>query len=158
MCCHDEKNTHVNTARENREEQLLLLTAVFCPSLPLTKATEYRLCFSSPLFMSITLFVSWEKTARSATKAFCLKCPDAKQTRSPWSKAHWKYWKESCQHQWALEHAHCTSSVSAESKDTAYPCKVFIIEEWFILWLWVTLDKDYACLLCFSVRPNSMPV
>lgn len=48
MCCHDEKSMHVNETQGNREEQLLLLTAVFCP-LPLIKATEQRLYVAPPL-------------------------------------------------------------------------------------------------------------
>lgn len=55
-------------------------------------------------------------------KAYCLKHPDAKQTHSqgPWSKAHCKYCEESHQYQWALKQAQATSSVSVETKDTAY--------------------------------------
>lgn len=50
MCCHDEKNMDVNAAQGNGEERLILL-AVFCPSLPLTKETEHKLYVSLPLFV-----------------------------------------------------------------------------------------------------------
>lgn len=69
-------------------------------------------------------------------KASCLTCPDTKQTYSqgPWSQNLLKYCEESCETQWTLEQAQCTSSMFMYSEDIAYTYEVFIIEAWLTLW------------------------